>query len=322
MYETNRSLEDFLWLNEKNPAGKAVLFIALIGNEVVGMQSLVPYDFLENGKTIQTYKSEDSLVAYEYRGKGIYSQLYRMVHAYAKDKLVWGLTDKNKILTNVGMPSSERLTIAVSVQKPTFNLEKGGLQRSIAKSLFYTFLYFKSSFKATKHNSEVDLKVLSTSDYGTTLLTDFFADLTLQHPNILFPKMDKEYLDWRLTQNPNVEKNEVIYSTGSNGEIVMCSVIGYQGKSAYWQSFYTLSSVNEHEKRGHVIQLRQKVFREGRAIIHTWLFQCNPLVNSVKKLFLKSGFHAVRDGLWIVHNSSGKDLDVHKLYFSPQLGIR
>ena len=84
-----------------------------------------------------------------------------IVHAYADGRLVWGLTDKKEILTRVNMPSSERLTIAVSVKKPGIVRDAGGLQRSVAKTLYYSFLYLKSSFKAQNYATELELKELN-----------------------------------------------------------------------------------------------------------------------------------------------------------------
>ena len=74
MYKARRSESDMKWLVEQNPAGKAVHFIALLDNQVVGMQSLIPYEFVQNGEIVHTYKSEDSLIRDDLRGKGIFSQ--------------------------------------------------------------------------------------------------------------------------------------------------------------------------------------------------------------------------------------------------------
>ena len=137
------------WLVEDNPAGKATLFIALIEQQVVGMQSLIPYDFIQNGELISTFKSEDTLVDKNLRGKGIFSNLYEMVHAHANGKMIWGLTDKKDILEHVNMPSSRRLTIAISVKRPSIVPDKKGLHRLVAKTMYFTFLYLKSTFRTS-----------------------------------------------------------------------------------------------------------------------------------------------------------------------------
>ena len=83
-----------------------------------------------------------------------------------------------------------------------------------------------------------------------------------------------------------------------------------------------LKEVNENERIAHIAGTRKKLFGTGISIIHSWLFQCNKETTKTKRTFLKAGFSAVRDGLWIVHNSDKLDIDVHDLYFSGQLGIR
>ncbi len=322
MYQSNRCLSDFRWLVEDNPAGKAKLFIALKKDKVVGMQSLIPYTFVQNGVLLNTFKSEDTLVEKSLRGKGILSKLYEMVHAHAKDKLVWGLTDKREILKRVKMPSSEKLTISISVKRPALVSDKKGLHRFVAKTLFYSFLYLKSVFTSKKVKTNLNQKEINPSDYGCKELIDFFEKMSEQNPKILFPLMNFEYLKWRLTDNPNLKSYKVVVSHDEDGSIVICSILGIEGKSAYWQSYYALSDVGHDEKTGHIISLRKNIFDSGINLIHTWLFECNSNVKDVKEIFYKAGFSKVRDGLWIVHNSADKEIDVHDLYFSPQLGIR
>jgi len=322
MYQSNRSLKDFKWLTMDNPAGKAILFIAIKDDEVVGMQSLIPYIFVRNGELVNTFKSEDTLVEKKLRGKGIFSNLYKMLHTYSGESLVWGLTDKKAILERVNMPSSERLTISISVKKPSLIFDNKGIHRFVAKTIFYTYLYFKSSFKSTKVSTILEQKEINPTEYGLQELNDFFNQLTLQNPKTLFPLMDSTYLNWRLTENPNLENSKIVVSYDKSGNISICSIIGFSKKAAYWQSFYALKEVEKEEKIGHIIALRKKIFDSGINLIHTWLFECNDNVKEIKALFYKSGFSKVREGLWIVHNSTNKEIDVHDLYFSPQLGIR
>jgi len=322
MYQSKRSLDDFKWLVEDNPAGKAIVFVALLKGEVVGMQSLVPYTFLRNGKRINTYKSEDTLVNKDLRGQGIFSKLYDMVHAYAKNTLVWGLTDKKSILERVDMPSSERLTISVAVKRPLWVADRQGLHQFVAKTLLYTYFYLRSTFKTKSLPSTFAHSELAVQDFGNRQLQHFFQKLSSQYPMICIPRMDEAYLKWRLTQNPNLPQYKLIYAYNSANEIVICSIIGISENIAYWQSFYALQEVTSQEKKAHIITLRERLFDQGVDMIHAWFFQCNPLVREIKTIFLDSGFFAVRDGLWIVHNASKSDIDVHDLYFSPQLGIR
>jgi GNAT superfamily N-acetyltransferase len=322
MYKSNRRLEDFEWLIEDNPAGRATLFIASLGEIVVGMQSLIPYLFLRNGKLFHTFKSEDTLVDKKFRGKGIFSRLYEMVHAHAADTLVWGLTDKKEILTHVAMPSSERLTIAVSVKKPSLDYNKNGFQRFVAKTLFYSFLYLKLSFRTKEMESVFTLKELSPKEYGKEDLQLFFKEMSHNNPDTLYPKMELDYLEWRLTKNPNLARYQIVCSYDDEGAIMICSIIGLQDKNAYWQSFYAKPNVPKSEKIAHVVKLKEKIFDSRVNLIHSWLFECNTQVSEVKELFYQAGFSKVRDGLWIVHNSTDKDIDAHDLYFSPQLGIR
>jgi GNAT superfamily N-acetyltransferase len=322
MYSSKRSLSDFQWLVEDNPAGRATLFIAIIEDRVVGMQSLIPYLISRNGEILKTFKSEDTLVDKSFRGKGIFYKLYEMVHAHAGKTLVWGLTDKQKIFTRVSMPSSERMTIITSVNRPLYSDNKLGLQRFIAKTVFYTFLYLKSSFKTKFFQSEYLQKELDSNDYGNNKLQTFFKEISIENPEILYPHTDFKYLDWRLTKNPNLDRHQIVCSYDNLGNIMICSIIGYKNKNAYWQSFYALPKVSQKEKIAHIGILKEKIFKRGAYLIHSWMFECNPIVSEIKQIFYKASFYKIRAGLWIVHNSEGKDVDAHNLYFSPLLGIR
>lgn len=322
MYQSNRSLDDFKWLVEDNPAGRAILFIAIMEGRVVGMQSLIPYVFVQNGRRVLTYKSEDTLVEKSLRGKGIFSKLYEMVHTYAGEMLVWGMTDKKEILERVNMPSSERLTIVISVKKPSLIGDKKGLHRFVAKTMFYTYLYLKSSFKSKNVKSDFIQREINSEDYNSQDLATFFKKMTVQNPKILYPVMDSNYLKWRLTDNPNLKMYKIVASYQDDGSIAICSILGFEGKSAYWQSFYALPHITADEKIGHIVYWREKIFDLKINLVHSWLFECNPSVKNVKDIFYQAGFSKVREGLWIVHNSTDREIDVHDLYFSPQLGIR
>ena len=269
MYKTNRSLVDFEWLVEDNPAGRATLFIALLEEEVIGMQSLIPYLFLRNGKVVHTYKSEDTLVDKKFRGKGIFSKLYEMVHTHANETLVWGLTDKKEILTHVAMPSSERLTIVVSVKKPSLDYSKNGFQRFVAKTLFYSFLYLKSKFRTKEVETAFTQKEISPEDYRNEDLQLFFKDISNHDPYTLYPVMKAEYLEWRLTKNPNLENYQIVCSYNDEGVIMICSIIDFQGKNAYWESFYARPNVSKDEKIGHIVSLKKKIFDSGVDLIHS-----------------------------------------------------
>ena len=322
MYQSNRSLANFNWLVLDNPAGRAVLFVAIINDRVVGMQSLIPYVFVQNDKLIHTYKSEDTLVEQSFRGKGVFSKLYKMVHDYAGETLVWGLTDKKEILERVNMPSSERLTISISVKKPSLVSDKKGLHRFVAKTMFYTYLYFKSSFRTKNAKAIYTQKEISPKGYDCEELKTFFEKMTQQHPKILFPRMDFDYLNWRLTDNPSLEAYKIVASYKEDGSIAIVSILGTKGSAAFWESYYALPNISLEEKTGHVVYWKKKIFDSKIKLIHSWLFECNSTVKEVKEIFYEAGFSNVRDGLWIVHNSTNKEIGVHDLYFSPQLGIR
>jgi hypothetical protein len=192
----------------------------------------------------------------------------------------------------------------------------------VAKKIFYSFLYLKSSFRTKEVETNYSQKALAPKEYGTEEFQSFFNKISKINPDTLYPLMEEDYLEWRLAKNPNLEKYEIVCSYDEKGNIVICSIIGYQAKNAYWQSYYSMPNVPKNEKIGHIVALKEKIFNSGINLIHSWLFECNAQVGEVKQIFYQAGFSKVRDGLWIVHNSTNKKIDVHDLYFSPQLGIR
>ncbi len=318
-YQSKRSVSDLLWLYEDNPMGKGTLFIATVDNVVVGMQGIVKYQCWKSNKTVDMYKSEDSLIHIDYRGKGVYKKLYQMVFDFINETPIWGLTDKKTILERTGLPSEKRFNVVASVKgfvSPSlFKNEK----KVWAKTLLYNRLNF-SLF--TKRKSNIHPSTYSTSsikDFES--IEDFGKSLAQQYQDIQVPILSKDIIHWRLRDNPKVQNWKVFALKNESNEIKALTLITYNGKKCRWLSSYFHTDVSIDDRSEHIVEVQKKLFNKGTIIIEQWLFDTNEVSKSNSELMLACGFKHVKKGLWIIKNQTKENATVHEILFSAQLGL-
>ncbi len=325
MYSTNRSLSDFTWSVSDNPAGQGIIIIALSGDDVVGVQSLLPYLFLKNGIEILTYKSEDTLVNSDYRGHGVFREMYRLAFELSKGKLIWGITDRNKIFNSVNMKSEDQLTSAVC-----FNPDLRKSIRTIGdwktmKGIAYIGLMLRSKIRSLgmkRRSEDTEESTFSYSTNGTIRLGDFINNISMAHPHILFPLINNNFVEWRLFDNPAYKKAYVFVTRDVDAQIIAATLVGIHDHSAVLLSSFFESSLDLEKKETHVRRCTQHLFSTGIGRIDTWHFTGNGYVDSQKGILDRSGFSPIRKGMYIVHNSHLVEVDARELCFSSLLGMR
>jgi len=318
-YQSKRSVSNLEWLYDENPMGKGTLFIALVDDEVIGMQGIVKYQCWKSQKTIDMYKSEDSLIHEDYRGKGVYKKLYQMVFDFIGETPIWGLTDKKTILERTGLPSEKRFIVAASVKgfvsPSTFKNEN----KRWAKTILYNRLNFIT--KAGKNRLMDSTSFLTESISDFTDIEAFGRILSDQYPDAKVPILSKEVFKWRLIDNPKVDKWIVYATRNSDNEIKALTLVTINGRKCRWLSSYFHRDISNQNCSYHIQEVQNQLFNLGIVTIEQWLFDTNSTSTINSELMLKNGFRQVKKGLWIIKNQPKENATVHEILFSAQLGL-
>lgn len=318
-YQSKRSESDLQWLYNDNPMGKGTLFIATIEGTVIGIQGIVKYQFWKAQTVIDTYKSEDSLIHANYRGKGVYKKLYQIVFDFIGTLPIWGLTDKRTILDRTGLPSEKRFNLVAAVNGFVSPSLFKGEQKIWAKTILYNSLNLVSIIKRKSPTSQNSFCTESIADFSD--IENFGRSLADQYPNVQVPILSQEILHWRLRDNPKVKGWKVFTMRNTNSEIKALSLVTYTHKKCRWLSSYFHNDVSYFDRSHHIKEVQKQLFNDGYVAIEQWLFDTNMVSENNSALMLSNGFYHVKKGLWIIKNQPKERTTVHEILFSAQLGL-
>lgn len=198
-YGTTRTPESWIWKYHGYNPDAATFVIAKDGGKIVGTQGMIPVPILVNGKYYLSGKSEDSLLDSEYRGKQIFSGLYKFAMglcASRKMHCVWGFTPAVKVwrdsLNFRVYEDIVQTSVLVLRPESILHIPLGlyAIMRKLINSLFVN----------TQKNVLVEQKLRSPED-----LKGLYERLVTKHKELICLKLDKEYLTWRIFDNPNIK---------------------------------------------------------------------------------------------------------------------
>jgi len=299
--------------------GRGQLFIALVNDEVIGMQGIVRYQFQKGENVIKTYKSEDSLIHENYRGKGVYKTLYKMVFEYIDGDLIWGLTDKKTILERTGLPSQYRFILAAAVNGFVSSSTFAEERKAWAKSVLYSTKSIWSKLTKKKSNQATNLKTLPLIKLEK--VEEFSRKLSEQYPNELIPLLSEKQLIWRLKNNPKVKDWKVYSLMDKNDNLKAITLISISNKKCRWLSSYFLKNVDNETRSQYIADVQNQLFQNGIKVIEQWIFDNSQEGKINKKIMLSSGFQHIKNGLWVINNGHMVEDKVDDILFSAQLGL-
>lgn len=203
-----RSKRQWLWEFARAPGGGLHGFIALEGGKIAGIELLIPINLSYRGKTYLSAKSEDSQVANEFRGKGVYRKIYGRVDEIARDrgiKAIWGYTKEFRLYQRLGFE------VPFALQTYVWNYRGPGMIGIAAGAWQATAgSFFKLGRCAVPRPVHPD-------EYGG--LGD------LEYRDVIDLAKDETFLRWRISDHP-YSRHEVY--EGDGGEYV---VVGYNDEA-------------------------------------------------------------------------------------------
>lgn len=210
-YNDTRTPEGWIWKYSGYDPDAVVFVTAKADGKIVGTQGMIPVPILVNGKYYLSGKSEDSLLDPEYRGKQIFSELYKLAMglcASRKMHCVWGFTPAVKVWRKtLGFRVYEDiLQTSVLVLRP-----KSVLHIPLG---LYTFIrkIINSLFVTAQKNVSIEKELRSLKD-----LEGLYERLMTRHKGLICLKLNKKYLTWRIFENPNIKYDT--YFVYENGDL-------------------------------------------------------------------------------------------------------
>jgi Acetyltransferase (GNAT) domain len=291
-YQSNRTHKKFSWEFIDGPAGKAIYVLAedTSTGKIIGTQCAIPlYVRTTNGEQILTAKSEDTLVDAAYRGQSIFEKMYARLFEECTAqgiKAIWGFTYAIKPFVRIGFEIPFRSDFGLAC----FNVAK-------------TYTYLASLNPVNSFTNKVKIFGLATLSriktlkigktiwpfQGYTFNQEPAADLhamysSLEGQKYFYLQQDREFMNWRIYQNPYVLS------------FISFNLIDPAGKKVA----HGLCSINS-EGIGYLVQL---IFDEG-------------LPTPLRQSFVKSMMHEIQKKVGVVrywgftHNAySVKERDV------------
>ncbi len=318
-YHKNRKEHEWKWEFKQNPQGDSILVVAEHKGKIIGTQALLPVSFYYEGKEINSAKSEATLLAEEYRGKGLFNKLYNKVFELALSRnisLIWGFTSAEKPFKKCGFTIPGNINELLLVLNPwqayrhlkskTYLLNPRRiftyelcLSLIIRVFVFYNFikvrlirlfpLYQTSS-------SEIEILPLTKTNKQLNVFWNEFK----KNAQFFTINRTSKYLEWRIFNNPYIKhcflvamKNEKIY-----GYIILSQ--DNSGKVGYINDFCVLGNKFK-EVSNLLIKQSIKYFSNTRVgIIRSWSVVNNQEARKYLFCLKRYGFSLIKKGTPIV----------------------
>jgi hypothetical protein len=227
----NRTDNSFKWLYFSSLKVKSGIAIAVYSNSICGSYGMIFYPLVKNGAVINSFKGEAVLIDEHRRNEVDVVKLFYTILNETKlmrNELSWGMTSNFALI---------RLIYRQKANSGLINLYLLPIRRGFTRSYFFNHLKLGKSKKRILHvlspivilgskvlfnlSDKRNHKILLTpSDAKTDSIEKFMLDFSKKNPESVFLYPDKDFLNWRLNENPSCSSGCFQVSEGDR-------VIGY-----------------------------------------------------------------------------------------------
>lgn len=191
------------------------LYLLEENDQYIAAQGMIPIYLTSQNISRLTAKSESSFLLPDFRGKGLFEDLYsHTIDKATEDKVefIWGFTALSKVwrkklkfdvyeglVTEAELQLSFRLAIRSALDK---KLSFGSLFKQTIKSVINVLKNTRPSVTAT-HNKVSEIDFTNLKDMSSVLTV--FEKWKNDHPSYISIDLTAEYLQWRLDKNPKLK---------------------------------------------------------------------------------------------------------------------
>jgi GNAT superfamily N-acetyltransferase len=298
------------WLYHKGPAGPAIIWVAVIGQRIIGHSAVLPLYMKIGNQTCKGSLGIDIMVHPDYRRHGILASFRNSTYDYFT---------QNGISLTCGLVSDRILSIYRKLQTTEVDelplLVKIVSWRDVLKTR-YKIPYWAGSllgylWEHLIHRMpslpETDIQIEPVSVFDKRM-DDFWRKASVIKP-IMVVK-DMKYLNWKYVEKPGNEYK--LFIAKRKNEIVGYMVLTRekdkltQGNIA---DFLTLPQENEGA-RALIAEAVRYFQKEGIALISCWMFKDTPYFNIMNKLGFIRKYSGLRLGFRLRDPNLSKDFFV------------
>ena len=297
-YNTDRTTEQFWWEFHNCPFGKSIYVIAEDNGKIVGTNCVIPIDIITSDKKIiRSGKSEDTLVAPQYRGQRIFYNIYDFLFNKCKEaniQVIWGFTSAKKPFKKLGfeIPYDHQQGLAVnhiwksyrylaSLNNKNKTIDKikilGLCLLSKAKITGTLNLFKKTTLQIEKVN-----KFVSNVD-------ELILENLMKVNNSFAIHQTSDFQEWRIYDNPNYFKTHT-YCVHQNKKLVALVIFNSHQNSIAYVCQSTFRSELAHVEKVKILRsVTKMLFNEGITLIRTWSFHTNSLNRGIGLVWKELG---------------------------------
>jgi GNAT superfamily N-acetyltransferase len=193
---------------------KSAFVIARHEDKIVATQGMMIIPLVVNGKVYESGKNESLLIDSEFRGRGLYRNLYQFaLDEYGKYNIIclWGFTKKEGAFTSVGFSFDRILSRSVLLLDPGrgAQLYKNNKSTALAGKVlkialypisFYCRMVFFIKSGCLRNNTNGISVTKALKDENDTVI--LFEKIRGQYPGLIHIHQDRKYMSWRIDKSP------------------------------------------------------------------------------------------------------------------------
>lgn len=326
-YGAKRTSAEFMRLFHHAPAGHAIYVVAEENGEIIGTQCAIPIMLCtEEGKRILSGKSEETLVAPDYRGQGIFRGMYAMLLEECRKsgiQVIWGFTSVITPFTGIGFSAPYHVKQGIAV-KDVLETSKylagddpvGDLARTAAAAGLSLISRVKLWAAAIPDGGEIHEAEVATMPWlcSTELFNANGGTFALD--------LSEQVVRWRVVDNPQYTKVRRFISTDETGDVqaeFICTISA--SRMAYILHVTHRTSVATPALTHAVQQLCHKLFSENVIAIRVWAFDHTAQNQREQDALRRAGFTFIDRGMSLVWKDIASGLDPGDFYLSKLAAV-
>lgn len=342
LYGADRSIQQWRWeFTGTLQNGMTIPYAVVEDNgKIVGTQALIPIRMIDSEGTFWSAKSEDALLAPEYRGRGLHEKLYDLMLDFAGKQdiqRIWGFTPAVKAFERLGHDfpgKTGQLFIPFSVKSIPIMMAKSSVsgQESPARGtkvgLMQAAAVLARSWSAVKtaRSRRPSLRgvTIETVEYPDERMADLCRRFVAKWGGATIYR-DARYMQWRLFDNPYVKS--VVRAAYRDSRLLgwVAYTLGDDGMG-YIVDLITASNsdgVSDADLiRALLVEAVVGTRNMGASGIRGWHVNDHPFDRLLLRAAKKVGFYYIRRGgdfhMYVIDSdrSRSREFDYNSMYIN------
>lgn len=303
------------------------LYFAQKDDCCISSQGMIPIYLCVKGKRTLTAKSESSFLLPDFRGKGIFEELYfYTIETSEQDgvEIIWGFTalsnvwrKKLKFDVYEGLIHESELQIRFFKSLLSVWSSNQPVVRKMRLSL-KTIIALSKGKKLTKTNKDYTADIIDIKDdTKLKLILKLYEEWSAKYPNLIHIHVDEEYFNWRIANNPVV--NYKVIGVFKNQKLVGIGIVNDTSNKAYLLDFI----VPEKEHLNQCLVKIIKHLKESGSVTHLiyWASHKNDYTSTIHSIFQSQGAYCyINNNMNFVIKKTNKctmeNIDLEDLYIN------